>query len=60
MAGEVGIEPTYHGFGDQAISCYLYAPVCLGGIPGVEPRLLVPQTSVLPLHQKPQMRKRMF
>ena len=27
MAGEVGIEPTYHGFGDQAISNYRYSPI---------------------------------
>ena len=28
LAGDQGIEPQYYGFGDQAISNYLYSPIC--------------------------------
>lgn len=45
ITGEEGIEPSYHGFGDQAISNYLYSP--LAAEDGIEPSSAIKQTAVL-------------
>lgn len=36
LAHQVGIEPTYYGFGDQAISNYLYRYIMVVPV-GIEP-----------------------
>ena len=51
MEGKMGIEPTFKGFADLAVTIPTHFPVNMAIHRGYDPLLQIRQTCVLPLHQ---------